>query len=96
MIHEKQIQVNSLQADLYELEKELYVEHKNLEILRRRRDKGEGIRPEHFKKQQDKIERIESSITQRSTALINTKDELRNLLNQQQLNLFQQYESRSL
>jgi hypothetical protein len=96
MIHEKQTQLNSLMADLYELEKELYVEHKNLQILQRRRDKGEGIRPEHFKKQMEKIERIESSITLRSTALLHTKDELRNLLNQQQLNLFQQHESRNI
>jgi hypothetical protein len=96
MIHEKQTQVNSLMAELSRLEKELYVEHKNLQILRRRRDKGEGIRPEQFKNQQEKIERIESSITQRSTALLHTKDELRNLLNQQQLNLFQSHESRNL
>jgi hypothetical protein len=96
MIQEKQRQLNSLMADLYELDKELYVEHKNLQILQRRRDKGEGITPEHFRKQEEKIARIESSIAQRSTALLHTKDELRNLLNQQQLNLFQQHESRNL
>lgn len=96
MINEKQIQVTTLSADLYELDHELYVEQKNLDILQRRLDRGEGISPEQFKKQKEKIERIESSIAQRSTALLNTRDELRYLLYQQQLNIFSSHDSRNL